>query len=122
MSERGNVLVNTIEAVLNRARDLRSHKKYFHAYRAYRDALASTMTILFLRKMDMLDELDLGDARRLLSLAGVIGPESLEVLKELKNSGLSLSGKKAAFHPEQDDDLYTILCQVAGGPIEVQEE
>jgi len=118
MSERGDVLVNTIKAVLNRARDLRSRKKYFHAYRVYRDALTSTMTILFLRKMDMLEELDLRDARQLISLAGVIGPESLEVQKELKDSGFELSGRKVAFHPEENDDLYGIFCQVAGGPIE----
>lgn len=121
MSERGDVLVNTIKAVLNRARDLRTHKKYFHAYRVYRvyrDALMSTMTILFLRKMDMLEELDFRDARQLISLAGVIGPESLEVQKELKDSGFELSGKKSGFHLEENDDAYEIFCQVAGGPIE----
>jgi hypothetical protein len=119
MSDRGNALADTYNAVLNRARDLRSRKKYFLAYRVFRDAQASAMTILFLRRMDMLEDLDFADVRKIHSIAGVAATESREVRQELKDSGFDMSGKKkVSFNPEEDDDLYAILSEVSGGPLE----
>lgn len=119
MSERGDILANSIDTVLRRARDLGHRGRWFHAHRVYRDAMASVVTILFLRRIDMLDDLDFSDVWKLHSLAGVLAEESRAAYERLaEEPGFGLSGNRRERGLEDHDDLYHIYSMIAGEPLE----